>query len=162
VRIFYVVAYDRNRVMGRDGTMPWHLPADLAHFKAVTMGKPVVMGRNTFASIGRALPGRRNIVVTHARDFTADGVEIAHGTDDVLRMTAECAEVAVIGGAQIFSAFDPYVSVIYATELDAHVAGNVFFLPPARPATRTVLGEHPADERNAYAMTFVRYDFATG
>lgn len=147
--------------MGRDGAMPWHLPADLRHFRRVTGSKPVVMGRKTHDSIGKPLPGRRNIVLTHNREYTAPGVEIAHSVDEVLTMTADAQELAVIGGAQIFDAFAPYVDEAFVTLIDAEVKGDVYYREPGRTHARTLLATHAVDERNAYAMSFYRDDYET-
>lgn len=145
--------------MGRDGTLPWHLPADLKHFRAHTIDKPVVMGRRTYESIGKPLPRRRNIVLTRNSAYWPEGIEIARSLDEVFSMTAGAPEIAVIGGAQIFNEFAPYVDTAFVTEIDADVEGDVFYQAPDRPHTVTRLGEQPADERNAYAMTFLRYDY---
>lgn len=158
-RVIYVVAHERTGVMGRGGALPWHLPEDLKHFKRLTAGKPVVMGRKTFESIGKPLGGRRNIVLTRDFSFAADGVEVANSVQDVFEITAREAEIAVIGGAEIFNAFAPYVDTAYVTEVDARIEGDVYYRAPERPYTREVTGEHAADDRHAYAMTFVRCDY---
>ncbi len=158
-RVIFVVAYERNGTIGKDGRLPWHLPADLRHFKALTIGKPVIMGRKTYASIGKPLPKRRNIVLTHARDFAADGIETAGSPQDVFAMTRGAAEIAVIGGAKVFETFAPFVDSVYATEVQADLPGDVRYASPQRDCTQTVLGEHAADESNAYAMRFMRYDY---
>jgi dihydrofolate reductase len=145
--------------MGRDGKLPWYLPADLAHFKSLTIGKPVVMGRKTFDSIGQPLPHRRNIVLTRDFNFAPDDVEIAMSLQDVFEMTQGAAEIAVIGGAEIFRVFAPYVETVYATEIDGEVPGDIRYPIPERPHTRSVIGEHAADGRNLYGMTFIRYDY---
>ena len=93
-----VAAKARNGVIGINNTLPWHLPEDLKHFKAVTLGKPVLMGRKTYDSIGRALPGRRNIVITRQTDWQADGVEVAHSLEQALTMADGVPEVCLIGG----------------------------------------------------------------
>ena len=145
--------------MGRGGRLPWHLPADLLHFKALTIGKPVVMGRKTFASIRKPLKLRRNIVLTRDRSFSADGVEVAHSVDQVLALCERAGEIAVIGGAEVFGAFADLVDCVYATEIDAEIEGDVIFRMPQREHTAEVTGELQPDERNAYALRFVRYDF---
>jgi dihydrofolate reductase len=99
--ISLIVAMAENRVIGRGNQMPWHLPADLRHFKGVTLGKPVIMGRKTFESIGRPLPGRRNVVVSRNAEWSADGVECAGSLDAALALVHDAAEVMVIGGGQI-------------------------------------------------------------
>jgi dihydrofolate reductase len=146
--------------MGRDGKLPWHLPADLKHFRSLTIGKPVVMGRKTYASIGRPLAQRRNIVLTRDFSFDAPGAEIANSIQDVWDMTLRDAEIAIIGGADIFTAFAPYVSAAYVTKVEADVGGDVRYAAPERPSTCELLAEHPADDRNPYAMTFLRFDYS--
>lgn len=145
--------------MGRSGELPWHLPADLLHFKALTIGKPVVMGRKTFASIRKPLKLRRNIVLTRDRSLAVDGIEVAHAVGEVLALCERAGEIAVIGGAEVFDAFADLVDCVYATEIDAHIEGDVFFKMPERPHAAEVTGELPPDERNAHALRFVRYDF---
>jgi dihydrofolate reductase len=158
--IIFVVAHDRRGVMGRDGMLPWHLPEDLKHFRRLTIDKPVVMGRKTFESIGKPLPRRQNIVLTRDTAFTAEGVEVAHSVEEALCLAGDVPEIAIIGGAQIFNAFAPAVNTAYVTRVEANVEGNVHYVPPSRPHTSEVLGTHTADERNAYDMTFLRFDYA--
>ena len=157
-RVIFVVAYDKGHVIGKNGTMPWHLPADLRHFKALTIGKTVVMGRKTYQSIGKPLKLRRNVVITRDPEFYAEGVEIARSAEDVLASSQGAGEIAIVGGADIFKLFDPYVDSIYATEIDANVGGDVVFTLPARAMTRYDIGVQDADDENAFAMKFVRYD----
>jgi dihydrofolate reductase len=145
--------------MGRAGQLPWHLPADLKHFRSLTIDKSVIMGRKTYESVGKPLPRRRNIVLTRDFSFGADGVEIANSIQDVFEMTSREPEIAVIGGADIFDAFAPYVNTAYVTRVEADVDGDVYYNAPERPATCDMLGEHAADDRNAYAMTFLRFDY---
>lgn len=129
-RVVFVVAMAANRVIGQDGAMPWRLPSDLARFKQITMGKPMVMGRRTFESIGRALPGRDSIVLTRARDWTAPGTARASSIEEALALAVEAAarrgagEIAVIGGAEIFSLAMPYAARIYLTEVAARPTGD--------------------------------------
>lgn len=122
-----IVAMAHNNVIGANNGLPWHLPADLKHFKAITMGKPIVMGRKTFQSIGRPLPGRRNIVITRDRNWHADGVEIAESVEIAAQLTADDQEAMIIGGAQIYSAFLPAADRLYVTEIDKDVAGDTYF-----------------------------------
>jgi dihydrofolate reductase len=159
-RVIFVVAHDRNGVMGKDGALPWHLPADLKHFRDLTIGKPVVMGRKTFVSMGAPLIKRRNIVLTRDFSFLAEGVEVANSLQDVFDFTAREEEIAVIGGSEIFDAFAPYVDTAFVTEVDAAIEGDTFYRAPERPSAKHLLGAHPADERNAHRMTFLRYDYA--
>jgi dihydrofolate reductase len=134
MRIALVVAMSRNRVIGRNNALPWHAPADLKHFKRLTTGKAVIMGRRTFASIGKPLPNRLNIVVTRDRDFHADGVVIAYDVEEALRLAQESMlgdEAMVIGGAQIFDLVLPRADRLYLTELDIQVEGDTFLSPLA-------------------------------
>ena len=151
-----VLAVADNGVIGRDNALPWHLPADLAHFKQVTLGKPIVMGRRPFASIGRVLPGRHNVVVTRDRNFRAEGITVVHGFEAALRACGPVAEIMVIGGAAIFAAALPLAGRIHLTRVHATVPGDVHF-PPLDPLVWHEMDAqaHPADARNAYAMTFV-------
>ena len=102
--ITLIVAVADNGVIGRDNGLPWHLPEDLKRFKRLTLGKPVIMGRKTFESIGKPLPGRQNIVVTRDPNYQCEGVSVVHGTDDALRAAGGVPEIMVIGGAELFRA----------------------------------------------------------
>lgn len=154
--ITLVVAHTENRVIGRDGGMPWHLPADLARFKAVTMGKPMIMGRRTFESIGRALPGRRSIVVTRDRSWSAPGVEVAHSIDAAIARCAEAPEVAVIGGGEIFTALLDRADKIFQTIIHTTLDGDTRFSELDADVWHEVSREtRPADAANAYALSFV-------
>lgn len=149
-----VVAHADNRVIGRDNRLPWHLPADLKHFKGVTLGKPVVMGRRTWESIGRALPGRLNIVVS-GQSVIGDLVTV-RSLDAALDAAGAVPEVCVIGGARLFAEALPRAARIHLTEVHAEIDGDVYF-PPLEPGVwREVSREfRAADERNAYPMSFV-------
>lgn len=151
-----VVAAAEGGVIGRDNRMPWHLPADLARFKQVTMGKPIVMGRRTFASIGRALPGRRNVVVTRDRTFRAEGVTVAHSLDEALAACGGAPEVMVIGGGEVYREALPLARRIHFTRIEAVLDGDTRF-PDLAPGAWVEVGREtrPADERNAYALTFL-------
>lgn len=155
-----------NGVIGRDNDMPWRLSADLRRFKAGTMGKPVVMGRKTFESIGKPLPGRLNIVVTRDRGFRADGVEVAHSLDDALalaRVRGRCMggadEIAVIGGGQIYAEAIGRADRLHITHVLAEVEGDTRF-PSIDPAVwQAVSGEDvPAGARDTYATRHVVYE----
>jgi dihydrofolate reductase len=145
--LILVAALAENRVIGRDGDLPWHLPADLKHFKAMTLGKPVIMGRKTWESLRvRPLPGRRNIVVTRNAGFDAPGAETAPSLDDALAMVAEAPEAAVIGGAALFEKALSRAEILHLTEVHAEIAGDVYF-PAVDPANwqETARERHPAD-----------------
>lgn len=130
MKVSQVVAMSRNRVIGRDNALPWHAPEDLKRFKRLTTGRPVIMGRKTYASIGRPLPKRLNIVVTRDRDFHADGVVNAYTIEEALRLAQESMlgdEAMVIGGAQIFELVMPMTQTIHLTEIELDVEGDTFF-----------------------------------
>jgi dihydrofolate reductase len=148
-----VVAMAHNQVIGRDNGLPWgRLPEDLKHFKAVTLGKPVLMGRKTYESIGKPLPGRTNFVLTRDRSWKADGVIAVHSVNEALTGDA----LSGIGGAQIYRLLLPLASRIYLTRIDADVPGDTVF-PPIDYSqwVQTQSRDFAADERNPYNMTFV-------
>ena len=162
------VAMAENGVIGRAGAMPWRLATDLRRFKALTMGKPVVMGRITFESIGRPLPGRLNIVVTRDADWRAEGVETVHSLDDALalaRVRARCAPAAdaicIIGGGEIYRQAIDYADRLHVTHVLAAIRGDTRF-PPIDPAVwREVAAEdHPAGEKDSHATRHVVYERA--
>jgi dihydrofolate reductase len=150
-----VVAVSENDVIGRDNALPWHLPADLKHFKAVTMGKPIVMGRKTYESIGRPLPGRLNIVISRNRALDLPGVVVASSFEEALTQAGDVPEVAVIGGAELFRSALPLARRIYFTRVHGTFSGETKF-PPLDPTQWREVdrSHHPADEKHAYAMTF--------
>ena len=150
-----VVAMARHRVIGRAGTLPWHLPADLARFKAITMGKPIVMGRRTHASIGRPLPGRRNIVLSRDPSYVAPGCEVFTSLPIALSALVDSPEVMVVGGAALYAEALPLCERLYLTEVEADVDGDVFFPVLDLGDWREVSVErHAADARNAYSFCF--------
>lgn len=129
--ISLLVAVARNGVIGRDNKLPWHLPADLKRFKQLSVGKPVIMGRKTYDSIivqlGKALPDRKNIVVTRNADFKAPGCEVATSIDEAIRLAGDAQEVVVIGGGQIFEETLPIADRVYMTWVKADVPGDAYF-----------------------------------
>ncbi len=143
--IFLVVAVGANGVIGNEGAMPWHLPADLRHFKALTMNKPMIMGRKTFESLPGLLPGRRHIVLTRDPVWAEDGAEVVRSVEEALHL-ANAPHVAVIGGAEIFALFLPIADRIEWTAIDAKPQGDVTF-PAFSPAewTETAREEHSAE-----------------
>lgn len=126
-RITLIAALGRNLAIGRDGAMPWHLPADLRHFKDTTMGHPLVMGRVTFEAIGRPLPGRRTIVITRSPDWHHAEVESAHSFPEALALAGPADEVFVAGGGQIYREAMPYATRMVLTEVDDSPEGDTFF-----------------------------------
>lgn len=161
-RIAFVVALDRNRVIGRDGGLPWRLPDDMKHVREVTAGKPLVMGRRTFDSIGKPLPGRTNIVLTRDPSFHPEGVLVARAPAEALRLAGDAPEIVVFGGAQVFAQFLPDADRIYLTEVDADVGGDTVF-PDLDPSEwrEVERREHARDERHAFAFRFVTLDRVT-
>lgn len=165
--ICLVVAMARNRVIGSAGGLPWHLPADLKHFKALTMGKPIIMGRKTFDSIGRALPGRTNIVITRDKGFAVEGVISADSLEAALTLAGkeasqEAHEIMIIGGGQIYQLALPLAGRIYLTEVDARPEGDVLFPEIDRDQWRlTSRREHPPTS-DAPAYAFLKFARRTG
>ena len=160
MKLSAVVAVSDNDVIGRDNALPWYQPADLAYFKRVTMGKPILMGRRTWDSIGRPLPGRRNIVLSRA-GLSVPGVDCVATLEEALALVAGEPEVMVIGGAKIFEITMPRMTHIHLTRVHCTVEGDVF-MSPIDPAQWRELSrlEHPADARNTYPMTFIELERA--
>ena len=155
-RISLIVAMARNRVIGSNNQMPWHLPADFAYFKRITLGHPIVMGRKTFESIGKILPGRRNIVVSRNRNFQVDGAEVMHSVDEAISGCQGNEEVFVIGGATLYSAALPHADRLYITEVDVTAEGETLFpVVDMRSWLETARQRVEPDAKNAYAMEFV-------
>jgi dihydrofolate reductase len=151
-----IVAAAENGVIGSHNQLPWRLPDDLKRFKALTLGKPVVMGRRTFESIGKPLPGRTNIVVTHRSDLALAGCLVVGSLEAALAAAGNAPEIAVIGGAQIFEQALPRTDIIHLTRVHAHVDGDVHF-PDLDPDEwqETETEHHPADDRHPHAFTFI-------
>ncbi len=147
MKISIIVAHSTNNVIGKDGGMPWHLSEDLKHFKAITMGKPIIMGRLTHESIGRALPGRKNIVVTRQADYQADGCDVVSCPADALRMAGAADEVMVIGGGQLYARFLRRADRIYRTRIEAEIDGDTFF--PQLDASEWQVSESEVFSKNA-------------
>jgi dihydrofolate reductase len=157
--ISMVVAATENDVIGRDNGMPWHLPDDLKYFKARTMGKPMLMGRKTFESIGKPLPGRASVVLTRDPAWHAPGVVIVRSLDEALRWAQDMPELCVIGGAEVFRLAMPLARRLFLTRIHTSIDGDTFF--PKLDAQRwceVERTEHPADARHAYAMSFLTLD----
>jgi dihydrofolate reductase len=161
MKIAFVVAVARNNVIGINNQLPWHLPEDLKYFKRVTMGKPIIMGRATYDSIGKPLPGRPNIVITRNPDYQPAGVTVVHSLDEALKAAGTLMppgqdEAAIIGGEQIFAQAFPKTDRLYLTEVDAAPEGDTFFPEFDRKQWREVAREaHLPCERNPYAYSFV-------
>ena len=154
-----VVAVAANRVIGRDNALPWRLPADLAHFKKVTMGHPIVMGRRTYESIGKPLPGRKNIVVTRNRAFQAPGCTVVQSLEDAWKAAGDAEEVCVIGGTSLFEEALPIADVIHLTQVEAVVEGDTYFPEFDRSQWREKeIARHDADARHAYPIRILELE----
>ena len=127
MKIAMIAAMANNRVIGKDNQMPWHLPEDLRHFKAMTLGKPVVMGRKTYESIGRPLPGRHNIVISRQADLIIDGVTTVTSFDDAKLAAGDCEELVIMGGGQLYEMLLPQADILYLTEIALDVEGDTYF-----------------------------------
>lgn len=157
--IFLVVAMAENRVIGRNNDLPWRLPDDLRHFVALTRGKPIVMGRKNYESIGRALPNRKNIVMTRDTQWQASECVAVHDVEGALAAAAPADEVAIIGGAEIYAAFLPMADRIELTRVLATMEGDTFFPLFEGPKwALTARTHHPADAEHAYAMEFETWE----
>ncbi|MFQ1813302.1 type 3 dihydrofolate reductase [Aeromonas veronii] len=157
MKISMIAAMAHDRVIGKDNQMPWHLPADLAHFKRVTLGKPVLMGRKTFESIGRPLPGRRNLVISRNPDYQAEGIEVVGSVEAALALLAGSSveELMVIGGGHLYAEMLPSADCLYLTQIDLAVEGDTRF--PAFDDgqwQRIECESHPADEKNPHPYSF--------
>jgi len=146
-----IVAMDRNRVIGAGGRLPWHIPEDLKRFRRLTLGHHVVMGRKTWESIGRALPGRTNIVVTRDRNFAAESVLVAHSLEAALALALRDKEVFVIGGGELYAQALPLADRLYITEVHGEFAGDTWFPEPPAGAWREVSRDHQAQVGAGYS-----------
>lgn len=169
--ISLIAAVDKNFAIGKAGTIPWHLPADFAYFKEKTMGHPVIMGYNTYLSIGRSLPGRTNIVLTDKEKI--EGCEVVHSLDEALDLAQQCTrldlvhmagqkddEVFVIGGASVYAQALPYADKLMVTYIDTKIEGADAFFPKINfnEWLEVSRKKHEADEKNNLAMEFVIYE----
>lgn len=154
--IVLILARANDGTIGNAGSMPWRIPADLKRFKALTMGKPMIMGRKTFESLPGLLPGRRHIVLTRDKDWRAEGAEAAHEVDAALALAGE-GEIAVIGGAEIYALFMPLADRIELTEVHGDYNGDTTMPHPGRIWAETARHDHPdADGRPAYSFVTLK------
>lgn len=162
MKVALVAAMSPNRVIGRDGAVPWHLPDDLAHFKRLTMGHPVIMGRRTYESLGAPLPGRPTIVLTRRAEWSADGVRTARSLAEALDLAGDAETVFIAGGQKVYEEALPRADRIELTLVHADVQGDTFF-PELDESQWRLVGEthHPPDERHEHAMTFRTYEKRT-
>jgi dihydrofolate reductase len=158
MKLALIVAMDEQGVIGKENDLPWHLSADLQYFRRVTMGKPIVMGRNTHESIGRPLPGRRNIVITRQPDFQADGCEVVFSIDEALALCKDEAEAMIMGGASLYEQTLPLVDTLYLTRVHAKVEGDTWFPDWSEEDWLLVSREdHQADDKNEFDYSFLQY-----
>ena len=154
-----IAAMDRNHLIGNKNQLPWHLPADFAHFKSVTMGKPIVMGRKTFESIGRPLPGRTNIVLTRNHSVRYEGTICVSSIEEAIAEVADADELMIIGGSTLYEMLLPEVDRLYITFVDAEFEGDAWF-PKIDKNVWTEKDSivRKADEKNAYCCRFVTFE----
>jgi dihydrofolate reductase len=159
MRISAVVAMSENHVIGVQNKLPWHMPADLQHFKTITINKPVMMGRKTYESIGRPLPNRLNVIISRDPSFKADGCSVYHSVDDAMSAIKNNEEIFIIGGAILFSEMLPRIKRIYLTVIHEHVEGDAFFPELNKKEWKEVESvKHHADERNPHDYSFITLD----
>lgn len=154
-----IVAHANNRVIGKNNDMPWHLPADLAYFKKSTLGKPIIMGRKTFQSIGRPLPGRKNIVISRDESYQVEGVEVVNSVEAALALVVDSEEVMVIGGGAIYQHCLAAAQRLYITHIDADIDGDTYFPDYDLSVWKKVASDiRPSDEKNQYQLDFSVYE----
>ena len=159
MKIALLAALDRNRAIGRNGAMPWHLPDDLKRFKARTLGRPVLMGRKTALAIGRALPGRPNLVLTRANEAPYPDQRVVHSLDEALEL-ARGNELIVIGGGEVYALALPRATQLWLTRIDTETPDADTFFPVLDPNEwrETAREHHPADAKHPFAFDFVDYE----
>jgi len=158
-RLSLIAAVARNGVIGRDGTLPWRIPGDLPRFKCITLGHPVIMGRRTWESLGKALPGRRNIVISRTPGLKLQGAEVYGSLADALASCTDAKEVFVIGGSEAYREALPVAQRLLLTEIDADIEGDAFFPPFDRSGWRETRREdHPPNADNPHAFSYVDYE----
>jgi len=162
MKISVIAAMSQNRVIGRDGSLPWHLPTDLARFKSITTGHTVIMGRKTYESVGKPLPNRRTIIITRNNDYQCADVFIAHSLDEALDHAAHEDEVFILGGETVYRIALPRADRLYLTIIHATIEGDTYFPTLDFDDWKLVEDErHEIDERHAYAFSFRRYERAS-
>lgn len=156
MKLSIIVAMDRNRVIGKDDTLPWHISADLQNFKKITMGKPIIMGRKTHESIGRPLPGRENIILTRDTAYQATGCTILHSLEEIFEHCKDVDEVMITGGSEIYKHTLEQASRLYLTEVHTEVEGDTLFPEFDRNQWKEVSREEfKADEKNEFDYSFL-------
>lgn len=158
-RVSLIVAMAKNLVIGADNTLPWHLPADLKHFKALTMGHHMIMGRKTYDSIGKPLPGRTSVVVTRNANYAPPGVVVVNSLEAAIAVCGDDEEIFVIGGAELYRQAIDIADRIYLTEIDADISGDAHFTELDRKLWKEAgRDSHAPDEKNRFPYHFVVLD----
>jgi dihydrofolate reductase len=159
MRLSMIVAMDDNRLIGKENGLPWHLPADLQYFKKTTTGKAILMGRKTFESLGRPVPNRRNIIITHNREYKAEGCEVVNSIDEALNLTQADEEVMVIGGASFYEQTLPMIDRLYITKVDGEHEGDAYFPSFNEEQFIEISREtHLPDDKNQHTYHFIVLD----
>ncbi|MEW5757649.1 MAG: type 3 dihydrofolate reductase [Pseudomonadota bacterium] len=156
MKISIIAAMDQGRVIGVNNQLPWKLPADMQWFRRHTLGKPVLMGRNTYESIGKPLPGRLNIILTREKDYAVEGAVVVHHLDEAMAAAGAVEEVMVIGGAALYEQMLGLADRLYITQIHQHFAGDAWF-PKIDPQLWVEIerSDHQPDERNPYSYSFM-------
>ena len=158
-KVSLIVAMANNRVIGINNTLPWHLPADLKHFKALTMGHHILMGRKTYESIGKPLPGRTSVVITRNTDYAAAGVTIAHNLEAAIAACGGDPEIFIIGGAELYRQAIQLADRIYLTEIELEITGDAHFTELDKSVWKEAgRVSHAPDEKNPHRYHFIVYD----
>jgi len=153
--ISMIAAMANDRIIGKDNQMPWHLPADFAWFKRCTLGKPVIMGRKTYESIGRPLPGRQNIVISRDPSLNIEGVKVTTSIEEAIKLAGDVEEVMIIGGGSVYATCLPKADRLYVTYIEADIEGDTQFPDWGDGWQESHSETFSADEKNAYDMKFV-------
>ncbi len=157
-KISIIVAMAKNRVIGKDNDMPWHLPADLQHFRQMTSGKPIIMGRKTYESIGRPLPKRHNIIVSRNSDYEVDGCDVVSSLDEAVKIAGDVEELFIIGGGFLYNQTIDQADKLYLTFIDLDVDGDTLFPKYEHLSLRQTFSEHhQKDEKNPYDYEFTEF-----
>ena len=153
-----IVAMANNRVIGKDNDMPWHLPADLQHFRKVTTGKPIIMGRKTYESIGRPLPKRHNIIISRNSDYKVEGCDVVGSLDEAVKLAGDVEEIFIIGGGFLYNQTIDSADKLYLTFIDLEVDGDTFFPVFEHLNTKKIASEqHQKDDNNPYDYVFTEF-----
>jgi len=157
MKLSIIAAMDRNRLIGNNNQLPWHLPADLQFFKRTTLGKPILMGRKTFDSIGRPLSGRRNVIISRNPNYQAAGCDVVHSIEEALKLVKESEEVMLIGGAMLYEQALPLAQRLYLTLIEAEFEGDAWFpdYPQLGNWHEVSREKQQADEKNRMDYAFV-------